>query len=263
MARRTERLVALKKELEGRGASRKDETPGSSVHLVPADVTSPVDRKRIVDETLGTFHQVDALVNNAGYGQRGPIEIVPLEAIRANFEVNLFGLIGLTQLVIPIMRKQQAGTIVNVSSVAGRIARPFSSIYDATKHALEAVSDGLRGELSPFGIKVVLIEPGLILTEFLEAADQMSTAIWRDPGPYAPILQRSKQNNDRIRRIAAHPDVIARLVLRALADKTPRLRYVAPLHARIFLAIKWMLPDRAFDSLMNRVLHLKPSKKSL
>ncbi len=260
VARRTDRLTALRKELQDENALGRGETARPSVLLIPADITSEADRQRIIDETVGTFHRVDALVNNAGYGQRGPIEIVPLEAIRANFEVNLFGLIGLTQLVTPVMRKQGAGRIINISSVAGRIARPYSSIYDGTKHALEAISDGLRGELSGFGIKVVLIEPGLILTEFMQAADQMSASLWRNPGPYGPFLQQSKQNQARARRIAAQPDVIARLILRSLTDRRPQLRYVAPLHAKIFLALRWMLPDRVFDALVKRVLDVKPAK---
>ncbi|HVN80084.1 MAG TPA: SDR family NAD(P)-dependent oxidoreductase [Terriglobia bacterium] len=260
VARRTERLVALKKELQDQNPPGRGETTRPPVLLIPADITSEADRQRIVHETLDTFQRIDALVNNAGYGQRGPIEIVSLEAIRANFEVNLFGLIGLTQLVAPVMRTQGKGRIINVSSVAGRIARPYSSIYDATKHALEAISDGLRGELSAFGIKVVLIEPGLILTEFMQAADQMSASLWTNPGPYAPVLQHLNKNQARARRIAAQPEVIARLILRGLTDRKPRLRYVAPFHAKIFLALKWMLPDRVFDSLVKRVLDVKPTQ---
>lgn len=110
---------------------------------------------------LKKFGRIDGLVNNAGYATRGPLEIVPVEAIRKNFETNVFALIALTQLVVPVMRAQGSGCIVNIGSVAGRIARPLSSIYDATKHALEAITDGLRGELQPFGIRVALIQPVL------------------------------------------------------------------------------------------------------
>ena len=154
-ARRADRLDAVKREIESAG--------GRALAVV-GDVTSQQDRKRLVQETMRAFGRIDGLVNNAGYGQRGPIELVPIEAIRQNFETNLFSLIALTQLVIPIMREQGSGRIVNISSVAGRIARPLSSVYDATKHALEAISDGMRGELAPFGIKVVVIEPGFIIT---------------------------------------------------------------------------------------------------
>ena len=260
VARRSDRLETLKKELEGNDARGSIGASRPLAHLIPADISSEADRQRIIDETLNTFHRVDALVNNAGYGQRGPIEIVPLDAIRANFEVNLFALIGLTQGVIPVMRKQGQGRIINVSSVAGRIARPYSSIYDATKHALEAISDGLRGELSPFGIKVVLIEPGLIFTEFIQAADQRSAFLLHNPGPYRSILQQSSQNQARARWIFAQPEVIARMILKGLTKPRPRPRYVAPLHAKVFLAIKWALPDRLFDSLVQRVLSLKPDK---
>ena len=165
VARRQERLDQLKKEIEQTGAPAL---------AIAADVTSPEDRERIVQSTMSRFGRIDGLVNNAGYGQRGPIEMVPIEAIRRNFETNLFSLIALTQLVIPIMRNQGGGRIVNVSSVAGRIARPLSSVYDSTKHALEAISDGLRGELAPFGIKVIIIEPGFITTEFLGIANEVS-----------------------------------------------------------------------------------------
>src|SRR5713226_1613636 len=156
-ARRADRLEALKQEIE---------STGGRALTVAGDITDAQDRARLVEETLRVFGHIDALVNNAGYGQRGPIELVPLDAIRQNFETNFFSLIGLTQLVIPVMRKQRSGRIVNVSSVAGRIARPLSSVYDSTKHALEAVSDGLRGELAQFGIQVAIVEPGFITTEF-------------------------------------------------------------------------------------------------
>jgi short-subunit dehydrogenase len=166
-------------------------------------------------------------------------------------------------LVIPVMRRQGAGRIINVSSVAGKIARPYSSVYDSTKHALEAISDGLRGELAPFGIQVVLIEPGLIITEFMDVADQVSLPHLRESGPYASILEESRKNQHRGRSIAAPADVIANLILKGLSDSRPRLRYVAPLHAKIFLALKWFLPGRTFDFLLNRILNPTPPKPSL
>src|SRR5262245_59511604 len=118
-ARRQDRLDVLKNEIEA---------PGGQALAVAGDVTSPDDRTKLVERTLAEFGRIDALVNNAGYGVRGPIEIVPLEDVRRNFETNVFSLIGLSQLVIPVMRKQSAGRIINISSVAGRIARPLSSI---------------------------------------------------------------------------------------------------------------------------------------
>ncbi len=253
VARRDDRLLALKKEL---GAAQ----PASSslrVLAVPADITVDEERRRLIAETTRTFGRIDALVNNAGFGQRGPIEIVPVEAIRRNFETNLFSLIALTQLVIPVMRQQRQGRIVNISSVAGRIARPFSSIYDATKHALEAITDGLRGEMTPFGVQVSLIQPGFILTEFILVANEVSKSVAANAGPYAPFLAGFAGMSEKAKRIAGHPDDIARLVYRALTDKRPRFRYAAPLHAKVFLAMKRFVPARLFEEVILRQMGLK------
>ncbi|HEU4386967.1 MAG TPA: SDR family NAD(P)-dependent oxidoreductase [Blastocatellia bacterium] len=250
-ARRYDRLEALKLEIEA---------AGGSAMIVPGDVTSPQDRAWLVSEAVREYGRIDALVNNAGFGQRGPIEMVPVDNIRANFETNLFSLIALTQLVIPIMRKQHSGRIVNISSVAGRIARPLSSVYDATKHALEAVSDGLRGELAPFGIQVVVIEPGFILTEFLEAANEVSKPVLENAGPYAPFFADYQQTAQRGMRIAGKPEDISELVVRALAAKRPRIRYAAPRHANIALFLKRVLPERLFDYVLNRMMNISAER---
>ncbi|MEW5977811.1 MAG: SDR family NAD(P)-dependent oxidoreductase [Acidobacteriota bacterium] len=252
-ARRKERLDAIAAEIRNQ--------PDSLQPLaVECDVTSQVDRDRLVDAALGSFGRIDALINNAGYGQRGPIERVGLEQIRDNFETNLFAVIGLTQLVIPVMREQGSGRIVNVSSVAGRIARPLSSVYDATKHALEAISDGLRGELAAFGIRVVVIQPGFILTDFLETANQVSRSVLEDPGPYAPYYSNFSQASQRARKHAGHPSDIAKLILEALASPKPRLRYSAPAHAKLFLALKRVLPEGILDQLILRMMGIKGTR---
>ncbi|HXI92637.1 MAG TPA: SDR family NAD(P)-dependent oxidoreductase [Blastocatellia bacterium] len=242
-ARRADRLEALKREIESAG--------GRALAVV-GDVTSPQDREQLVQETVRAFGRIDGLVNNAGYGQRGPIELVPIEAIRQNFETNLFSLIALTQLVIPIMRAQGSGRIVNVSSVAGRIARPLSSVYDSTKHALEAISDGMRGELAQFGIKVVVIEPGFIITEFLSVADENARDITEQPGPYAESLTRVTGATQRLRKLAGRPEDIAEIIFKALSAQNPRTRYAAPGHARFALAVKRLLPSRLFDYVLSR-----------
>jgi len=242
-ARRPDRLDALKREIE---------SAGGRALAVAGDVTSPQDRERLVRETMRAFARIDGLVNNAGYGQRGPIELVPVEAIRQNFETNVFSLVALTQLVIPIMRAQQSGRIVNISSVAGRIARPLSSVYDATKHALEAISDGLRGELAPFGIKVVLIEPGFIITEFLGVANENARPIIESPGPYTESFERVDGAVHRLRKLAGRPEDIAEVIFKALASRNPRARYAAPGHARFALAVKRLLPSRLFDYILSR-----------
>ncbi|HJQ67602.1 MAG TPA: SDR family NAD(P)-dependent oxidoreductase [Blastocatellia bacterium] len=242
-ARRLDRLEQIKREIEA---------AGGVAHPVAADVTNEDDRKRLVREAVEKFGRVDALVNNAGYGQRGPIEIVPVEKIRENFETNLFSLIALTQLVIPVMRGQGSGRIINISSVAGRIARPLSSVYDATKHALEAISDGLRGELAPFGIQVVIIEPGFIMTEFVEVANEVSRPVIEQESHYAPLFAGFASGYQRLRKIAGRPEDIAELVVRAMSARRPRNRYAGPRHARIALALKRWLPDSAFNYLLLR-----------
>lgn len=235
-ARRPDRLEALAREIDSSGAS---------VLAVAGDITSDADRRKLVEAALAKFGRIDGLVNNAGYGTRGPVEIAPIDVIRKNYETNIFALIALTQLVLPAMRGRGSGCIVNIGSVAGKIARPLSSIYDSTKHALEALTDGLRGELKPFGVRVTLIRPGFILTEFVDAANAASTGIIGNAGPYAPYLGGFRVGYDRLRHIAGTPDDIARLVERALASDNPAPRYSGPLHAKVFLFLKWLLPDRA------------------
>jgi NAD(P)-dependent dehydrogenase (short-subunit alcohol dehydrogenase family) len=237
-ARRADRLQALARELD---------PSGQRVLAVVADVTDDADRRRLINEALGKFGRIDALVNNAGYGTRGPLELVPVELIRRNFETNLFSLVALTQLVVPHLRERGSGRIVNIGSVAGRIARPLSSIYDSTKHALEAITDGLRGELAPFGVEVVLIRPGFILTEFVDTANRVSGPVIENAGPYAPYLGGFRAGYERMQKLAGRPDDIARLVEKALTARRPAPRYAAPVHAKLFLFLKWLLPARVLD----------------
>lgn len=240
-ARRAERLNALCAEVDPQGAHTL---------VLVGDVTAEADRKHWVDATLQRFGRIDALVNNAGYGQRGPIEQVALEVIRRNFETNVFALLGMVQLVAPIMRAQGEGRVVNIGSVAGRVARPMSSVYDATKHAVEAFTDGLRGELKPFGVEVVLVRPGFISTEFVGTADRVSIEAVSNPGAYAAYAESFKGGARKLHRIAGRPDDIARLVERALAASHPKTHYAAPKHAKVILFLKWALPVRVLDWLV-------------
>src|SRR6187551_1865500 len=234
-ARRQDRLEFLARELD---------PSGERVLAVAGDITQDADRRRLVGAALARYGRIDALVNNAGYGTRGPVEIVPVELIRKNFETNVFSLVALTQLVVPAMRERGSGCIVNIGSVAGRIARPLSSVYDATKHALEALTDGLRGELQPFGVRVTLVRPGFIITEFVDAANTASAEVAAQAGPYAPYYEGYSAGTQKMRRVAGVPDDIARLVEKALISDNPAARYNGPFHAKILLLVKWFLPDR-------------------
>ncbi|WP_438480534.1 SDR family NAD(P)-dependent oxidoreductase [Oleiharenicola lentus] len=237
--RRLDRLETLARELDATGARAL---------AVAGDVTSDADRRALVAATLEKFGRIDVLVNNAGYGTRGPVELVSVEAIRKNYETNIFSLIALTQLVIPRMRERRAGCIINIGSVAGKIARPMSSIYDSTKHALEAITDGLRGEMKPFGVRVALIRPGLISTEFIDVANQVSSDFTTDTGPYAPYVAGFRTEYLKVRKLAGLPDDIAKLVEKALSADNPAPRYSGPMHAKVFLFIRWLLPERWFAS---------------
>ncbi len=243
-ARRKERLDALCREID---------PSGRRVLAVAGDITAEADRGRLVAETGARFGRIDALVNNAGYGQRGPLELVPVDAIRRNFETNVFSLVALTRLVVPVLRAQGGGRIVNIGSVAGRIARPMSATYDATKFALEGITDGLRGELKPFGIRVILVRPGFIRTEFGDVARRVSADALPQTGPYGPFAGGFASNAQKLRRLAGGPDDIARLVEKALRSKHPGTHYNGPAHARFFIFLKWLLPVRVMD----RVLRMR------
>jgi short-subunit dehydrogenase len=234
-ARRQDRLEALARELDPTGAR---------VLAVAGDITADEDRWKLVESAQAKFGRIDALVNNAGYGTRGPVEVVPVDLVRKNYETNVFSLIALTQLVLPQMRVRGSGCIVNIGSVAGRIARPLSSIYDSTKHALEAITDGLRGELKPFGVRASLIRPGFISTEFIDAANAVSADVIANAGVYAPFYRNYHAGTKALRRVAGQPDDIARLVEKALVSDNPAARYNGPFHAKVFLLLKWLLPDR-------------------
>ena len=241
-ARRTERLTAL--------CAAIDPT-GERTLVVACDVTADVDRRALVDATVNRFGRIDALVNNAGYGQRGPVERVPVDSIRQNFETNVFSLVALTQLVAPRLRAQGHGRIVNIGSVAGRIARPMSSVYDSTKHAVEALTDGLRGELKPFGVQVVLVRPGFIQTEFGQVANAGWADIRETAGDYAPYIDGFLAKSKSLKRGASGvPDDIARVIEKALGAKCPKTHYNAPRHASLFLFAKWLLPVRVMDHVL-------------
>lgn len=239
-ARRTDRLEELRRPL---------------IRPLTMGVTDEESMVAGVREVLAETGRVDALVNSAGYGSYGAIEEVPLDEARRQFEVNLFGLARLVQLVVPQMRERGSGRIVNVSSMGGRIVMPFGGWYHATKHAVEAFSDALRQELAPFGVQVVVIEPGAIRTEWggIAARSALETS---GEGPYA----------ERVRQLAgvlggedgdaagSPPAVVGRAILRAVTARRPRTRYAIGLGAKPAIAARRLLPDRAMDAIFRRAL---------
>ena len=239
VARRTERMAAL--------AAR-------GVTTFAMDVTDDASMVAGVRRVLDEQGRIDALVNNAGYGSYGPVETVPMDEARRQFEVNVFGLARLTQLVIPQMRRQQAGTIVNMSSIGGKVYEPFGAWYHATKFAVEGWSDSLRLELAPFGIDVVLVEPGPIVSEWDGIARGSMLALSRGT-VYEKAAARMAAMYTRTydpTRISS-PDAVAEKVLVALEATNPAARYPAGRGARAILLARRLLPDRLMDAVMRRV----------
>ncbi len=222
--------------------------------LLPLDLTDDASVVAAVDAIRLAEGRLDVLVNNAGYGSYGAIEDVPLEEARRQCEVNLFGLARLCQLVLPMMRAQKSGKIVNITSIGGKIWEPFGGWYHATKFAVEGLSDCLRMETAPFGINVIVIEPGAIRTEWSGiAADSLlktsgDTAYGPDARNYAGFLTGAAAG-----RVGSPPDVVAGTILGAIRARRPRTRYATGGGARGILFLRRVLSDRMFDGLMRRM----------
>jgi short-subunit dehydrogenase len=190
-------------------------------------------------------------VNNAGYSQSGAVETIPSAELRRQFETNVFGLVRMCQLVLPGMRRQHYGRIVNISSMGGKLTFPGGGAYHGTKFAVEALSDVLRWEVSGFGVDVIVIEPGLIRTEFGEtAAGSVGDA--EEDGAYAGFntavaATTANAYKGPMARLGAGPDAVARAIERAISKKHPRTRYAVTNSARLMLGLHAVLPDRAWD----------------
>lgn len=212
------------------------------------DISKDAEIKAAVDTILEEAGGVDVLVNNAGFGLYGPVEEVGIDEARYQFEVNLFGAARLTQLLLPKMREKRSGTIVNITSMGGKIYTLLGAWYHATKHALEGWSDSLRLELAPFGIKVVVVEPGLIETGF---GDVVANGLLKrsGSGPYAKLTQAvAKSTLDAYGHgRGTSPTVIADVVSKAVKEAKPRTRYVAGKYALPMIKIREWFGDRMFD----------------
>ncbi|HUO74624.1 MAG TPA: oxidoreductase [Solirubrobacteraceae bacterium] len=196
---------------------------------------------------------VGVLINNAGYSQSGAVESVPLDQVRRQFETNVFGLVRMCQLVLPGMRAQGWGKIVNISSMGGRLTFPGGGYYHATKYAVEAISDALRFEVRGFGVDVILIEPGLIVTRFGDAAT--ATVPARGEGAYAHFNDTvakvtTNAYKGPMAKLGAGPEVVAEKIARALESDRPKPRYPVTASARLLITQRRLTPDRVWDLMM-------------
>ena len=242
-ARKTETL----KDLEALGC-----------HPLAMDVTSEtsmIAAVRTVEEEHG---RVGTLINNAGYGEYGPIEDADLERVRTMFETNVFGLARLTQLVLPAMRRSRAGRIVNIGSMGGRITFPVGGFYHATKYAVEAISDALRVEVKPFGIDVVLVEPGLVRTNFeakVSESVELGTPSHGADTAYRDLLAANDKRTTSVYAndfMATGPESVAAVIVKAVDSLRPRARYVVTPAAKVMINLRRIGGDRIWDAAMRK-----------
>jgi NAD(P)-dependent dehydrogenase (short-subunit alcohol dehydrogenase family) len=225
--------------------------------LVQLDVCDEVSMQAAIEIVERERGAVDVLVNNAGYGQEGAVEDVPVAELRRQFETNLFGPHRLTRLVLPGMRHKGWGRIVNVSSMGGKVTFPGGGAYHASKHALEAISDALRYEVRPFGVDVVVIEPGLVKTRFGETSVGAIDTVSSDSSPYrdfnaglASVVGGAYEGP--MARLAVEPEAVARVIEKSIRARHPRARYVVPGFVRLLLFARRILPDRMWDAALRR-----------
>lgn len=227
-----------------------DDLPGVRVYAL--DVTDGLAVTRVVQQAHQDFGALDVLVNNAGYGIVGPFEAATEEQIQSQFATNLFGVFGVTRAALPIMRTQNAGTIINVTSVGGRTAFPMNSLYHATKFGLDGFSESLWYELLPFGIKVKIVAPGLVATDFATRSLQMTIDPASDESPYAGQLRSVFAAFQAGGGEASSAEQIAEVIYAAATDGSTQLRYLAGADAQALLATKAQLSEAEFAAMIQQ-----------
>jgi NAD(P)-dependent dehydrogenase (short-subunit alcohol dehydrogenase family) len=227
--------------------AREDNLP---VEVLRLDVTDDKSVKDVINTIAVKQRRIDVVVNNAGYGSTGAVEDFSIDEIKAQFETNFFGAIRVIQSVLPIMREQRSGIIVNISSIGGRIAFPFSPSYASTKFALEGISEALQYEVDQFGIKVILVEPGIIKTNFFDNILKAKRA--SDPAsPYSELLQRRINRVKTMFENGTAPEEVAKVILKAITSITPELRYLVGSDANSLIEKRKSVPERKFLEFMS------------
>ncbi len=235
------------------GAARRldkmQELKQAGVKLIAMDVTDDESMVDGIKEIIANEHTIDVLVNNAGYGSYGALEDVPLSEARYQFEVNIFGMARLTQLVLPYMRAQHSGRIINISSIGGEIGEPHGAWYHATKYAVEGLSDSLRMELKEFGIDVVVIRPGAIVTEWAGIARESMLKMSGDTA-YKELAHKHYKMFEQADKRGSLPIVVAKTIVKAITVARPKTRYATGGGAKLILFARKILSDRMFDRVM-------------
>ena len=264
LARKGHRVFAAGRN-ESALSELQAESAGTNLETIRLDVTSAESiaaAHRAVDKVTDGYG-LDVLVNNAGYGTAGPTEMCTDADLRAQYDVNVFGLMAMTRAFLPAMRERGDGKVINVSSVGGRMTLPMMGVYNSTKYALESLTDALRMELRPFGVHFSLIEPGVINTGFADRSMNEVTKYQNHDGPYAAVTARAQELRAFTDKQAVGPQVIARAIERAIRARRPSARYVAPFRARIILFFVGITPTRVNDWMMRSLVGLTKKRLGL
>lgn len=227
-----------------RPEKRKVDFAGHSVDTRHLDVLDKKSVRDAVAYTVKKYGRIDVLVNNAGYAVRGVFEASTPEEVKKQYDTNVIGLLDVCREALPVLRRQKGGTIVNLASIGGKISFPLYTLYNSTKWAVEGFSEGLRYELMPFNIRVKVIEPGMIKTDFYERSMVLSKK--KGLTAYDAFVKRSLDKMGVFERINSHPRVIAKLIYRAAKSSSRRLRYYGGSNAHLLLALRRVLPERFF-----------------
>ena len=231
-------------------AALKEKLP---IHVILLDVTDDASVRNAIQEIMKKAGRIDVVVNNAAYGLMGAFEDLGIDEIKTEYETNFYGVIRVTQAVLPIMRKQRSGRIVNISSGAGRFGYPGGSAYVSTKFALEGLSESMAYELEPFGIKVVLVEPGFIRTNF-GSGMVLAKRAQNPSSPYSQMMQQMGASIEQFQKTASDPDLVANIVLRAAISQNPELRYLAGKDVEAWVESKKKLSDAEFINSMKQMM---------
>ena len=256
-----ERCMGIRLVLAARNAEKLEAVAtlcrkaGAEVLVVPTNLEKIEEIEALAKSAIAHFGRVDALINNAGYGQMGPIELVPYSATQRQFQINVLGPLALIRALVPVMRDAGGGRIINISSLGGRMAFPFGGLYSASKFALEGLSDALRMELEPFNIKVSVVEPGPVSTNFFIAAAQAveETVAKPEDTPYRAAFEKLKGLEKQTSSRAWTSERVAEVILQALTDRNPSPRYIAATGGKflLFMMTK-VLPTRIVDKFWQR-----------
>lgn len=243
----TSRSLARLSELQEQAKAK-----GLSVTPAELDVNSDEDVAAVVPELIARFGRIDALVNNAGYGLWGPLQGLSSEELRAQFETNVFAAFRMAKAVLPSMLERRHGTIINVSSVAGRVATPFNGAYVASKFALEGMSESLRQELWPYGICVVVVEPGLFRTDFYDKSQVVGENALSPDLPYQAAVERYRRKHGNILRFSHDPIVVAKVIRKVIRSRNPASRYPVGIEAWLGVMGVRFIPSRIFQAMVRR-----------